>query len=64
MVSAHYLSDVIAGATFGAFGALLLRDWFASRRLGFYIGLDGAVRTMAGPSRSRIRRVARALIAS
>jgi membrane-associated phospholipid phosphatase len=62
-VSAHYPSDVIAGAAFGAFGAVLVRDWFAARRLGFFVGPDGAVHTMAGPSPRRIKRVARALIA-
>jgi membrane-associated phospholipid phosphatase len=62
-VSAHYPSDVIAGAAFGAFGAVLVRDWFAARRLGFFVGPDGAVHAMAGPSPRRIKRVARALIA-
>jgi membrane-associated phospholipid phosphatase len=64
MVSAHYPSDVIAGAAFGAFGALLVRDWFTAHRLGFFVGPDGAIHTMAGPSRRRIKRVAGALIAS
>ncbi len=64
MVSAHYASDVIAGAAFGAFGAVLVHDWFAARRLGFCIGRDGAVHTMAGPSLGRIKRVAAKLIAT
>jgi membrane-associated phospholipid phosphatase len=64
VVSAHYPSDVIAGAAFGAFGALLVRDWFAMRRLGFFVAPDGAIRPMTGPSRRRIKRVVRALIAS
>jgi undecaprenyl-diphosphatase len=64
IVSAHYASDVIAGAAFGAFGALLVRDWFAARRLGFFVGPDGAVHPMAGPSRRRIKRVVGTLIAS
>jgi undecaprenyl-diphosphatase len=63
-VSAHYLSDVIAGAAFGAFGALLVRDWFAARRLGFFVGPGGTIHTMVGPSRRRIKRVVRALVAS
>lgn len=63
MVSAHYPSDVIAGAACGAFGAILVRDWFAVRRLGFCVGRDGAVRAMAGPSLRRIIRVAARLIA-
>jgi membrane-associated phospholipid phosphatase len=64
MVSAHYPSDVIAGAAFGALGAVLVRDWFAVRRLGFFVGRDGAGHTMAGPSRRRIKRVVGALFAS
>jgi membrane-associated phospholipid phosphatase len=64
VVSAHYPSDVIAGAAFGAFGALLVRDWFALRRLGFFVAPDGAIHPMTGPSRQRIKRVVRALIAS
>ncbi len=63
MVSAHYPSDVIAGAAFGAFGALWVRDWFAARRLGFFVGPDGFVHTMESPSRRRIKRVAGALVA-
>jgi membrane-associated phospholipid phosphatase len=62
-VTAHYTSDVIAGAAVGAFGALWVRDWFARRRLGFVVGSDGEVHTLPGPSLSRIKRVARALIA-
>jgi membrane-associated phospholipid phosphatase len=61
IVSAHYPSDVLAGAAFGAFGAILVRDWFAARRLGFYVSSDGGVRTMPGPSFRRIKKVARAL---
>jgi membrane-associated phospholipid phosphatase len=64
MVSAHYPSDVIAGAAFGAFGALLVRDWFAARRLGFFVGSDSAIHTMPGPSQRRIKQVAGTLVAS
>jgi membrane-associated phospholipid phosphatase len=63
VVTAHYSSDVIAGAAVGTFGALWVRDWFARRRLGFVVGTDGAVHALAGPSPNRIKRVARALIA-
>src|SRR5260221_10128756 len=63
VVSAHYPSDVIAGAAFGAFGALLVRDCFAVRRLGFFVDPDGAIHPMTGPSRRRIKRVVRALVA-
>jgi undecaprenyl-diphosphatase len=64
IVDAHYPSDVIAGAAFGAFGAVWVRDWFALRRLGFFVGSDGVVRAKSSPSFRRIKRVAGALIAS
>ena len=62
-LDAHYLSDVIAGAFVGVIGALLVRDWFARRNLGFVVDANGAVHPMPGPSWSRIKRVARSLIA-
>lgn len=61
VVSTHFPTDVIAGAAFGAVGAVLVRDWFAARRLGFYIGSDGMVRAMPGPSWRRIKKVARSV---
>jgi membrane-associated phospholipid phosphatase len=63
VVTAHYASDVVAGAAVGAFGALWVRDWFARRRLGFVAAADGEVHALPGPSFSRIKKVARALIA-
>ena len=63
IVLAHHPSDVIAGACVGAFGALLLRDWFAARRLGFKVDTEGRVATMPGPTFARIKKVARALAA-
>jgi membrane-associated phospholipid phosphatase len=63
IVSAHYPSDVIAGAAWGAFGAILVRNWFAARRLAFYAGPGGDVHAMTGPSWRRIKRVAAGLIA-
>lgn len=54
VVTAHYPSDVVAGAIVGATGALLVRDWFAGRRLGFAVGSDGAVHPLPGPSARRI----------
>ena len=56
-------SDVLAGAVFGLVGALLVRDWFAARRLGFVLGADGTCRALPGPSFARIKRVARQLVA-
>lgn len=62
IVGSHFFSDVVAGAAFGAFGAIVVRDWFAARRLGFYVGSDGRVRTMPGPSWRRLRKVALSLL--
>jgi undecaprenyl-diphosphatase len=63
VVGAHYPSDVLAGAALGAAGALCIRDWFARRRLGFHIGSDGQIRRLPGPSRARLKGVARRLFA-
>jgi membrane-associated phospholipid phosphatase len=63
VLTAHFPSDVIAGAVVGTAGALIVRDWFAARGLAFSIAADGAVRPLAGPSFARIKRVARQLIA-
>ena len=54
-VGAHHPSDVIAGAVIGVVGALVVRNWFAVRRLAFTVAPDRSVRRMAGPSRSRLR---------
>ncbi len=58
VITAHYPSDVIAGAIVGASGALLVRNWFAARRLGFLVRPDGTVQAMPGPS---VRRIAKAV---
>jgi undecaprenyl-diphosphatase len=63
VLDAHYLSDVMAGAIVGGVGALLVRDWFAARRLGFAVCADGRVQALPGPSWARIKRVARKLFA-
>jgi undecaprenyl-diphosphatase len=63
VVTAHHPSDVLAGAICGAVGALLVRDWFAVRRLGLTPDRDGGVRALPGPSFGRIKRVARQLAA-
>jgi undecaprenyl-diphosphatase len=59
MVTAHFPSDVLAGAVCGAVGALLVREWFANRRLGFVVSGDGRIHAMAGPGFRRLRKVAR-----
>jgi membrane-associated phospholipid phosphatase len=63
IVLAHHPSDVIAGAIVGTLGALMVRDWFAARRLGFTIERDGRVRALPGPSLRRLTTVARQLAA-
>ena len=59
VVAAHYPSDVVAGAICGVIGALLVRNWFAARRLGFVVTAAGTVRPMAGPSWARLKTVCR-----
>jgi membrane-associated phospholipid phosphatase len=64
VVTAHHPSDVIAGAIFGTIGALLVRNWYARRRLGFAVLADGAVLRMPGPSWRRIKAVARRAVSA
>ncbi len=64
VVTAHYPSDVIVGGVIGLTGALLVRNWFASRRLGFVVTDDGAVHRLPGPSWARIKAVARRLLSA
>ena len=63
VVTAHYPSDVLAGALVGIGGAVLVRHYFAQRRLGFAIGPDGTIHQYEGPSLRRIKAVARGLLA-
>ena len=63
VVNAHYPSDVFAGALVGIVGALMVRRYFALRRLGFSVGPDGALHQYPGPSLKRIKAVARELLA-
>lgn len=58
-VSAHYPSDVLAGALIGALGALVVRNWFAVRRLAFVVAPDRTVRPLPGPSLRHLRMLAR-----
>jgi undecaprenyl-diphosphatase len=62
IVTAHYPSDVIAGAVIGTTGAILVRGWFAARRLGFIVGGDGTIHRLPGPSWRRTKAVARRLL--
>ena len=63
VVTAHYASDVVAGAVVGVAGAMMVRRWFAVRRLGFSIGPDGVPQAYPGPSGKRTRALARAMLA-
>jgi undecaprenyl-diphosphatase len=59
VIAAHFPSDVIAGAVLGAFGAIVVRNYFAARRLVFARMPDGAARALPGPSQRRIQGIAR-----
>lgn len=63
VVTAHYPSDVLAGAITGTVGALMVRHYFALRRLGFSVGPDGVPYQFPGPSKRRLKAVARELLA-
>jgi membrane-associated phospholipid phosphatase len=61
-IAAHYPSDVLAGAFVGVSSALLIRRWFARRRLGFGVGPHAGVHAFPGPSRRRIVRLTAKLL--
>jgi len=62
MVIAHYPSDVLTGALVGIAGAMMVRRYFAERRLAFTIGPDGKIHQYPGPSLRRTKAVARGLL--
>lgn len=59
VIVVHHPSDVIAGALVGVVGALLVRRWFAARRLVFFAD---DLRPYPGPSWQRLKAVARQLV--
>jgi undecaprenyl-diphosphatase len=59
LLLAHHPSDVVAGALIGVVGAMLIRYWFAARRLGFTIRRDGEIVPLGGRSPGYLKRVAR-----
>jgi undecaprenyl-diphosphatase len=59
VIQAHFVSDVIAAGFVGGFGAILVRNWFAARRLAFVPAPDGFVHALPGPSWRRLKAVAR-----
>jgi len=61
-VTAHYPTDVAAGALVGIVGVLMVRRYFALRLLGFSVGLDGTMHQFPGPSLRRIKSVAREIL--
>jgi undecaprenyl-diphosphatase len=61
VLTAHYLTDVLAGVAVGAGGAMLVRRYFAARRLGFSVGPNGKIVTFPMPSMRRAKAVARGL---
>jgi undecaprenyl-diphosphatase len=62
VIQAHYVSDVLAAGFVGALGAVLVRNWFAARRLAFMVERDGSMRAMPGPSWRRLKTVAGRLV--
>jgi membrane-associated phospholipid phosphatase len=55
---AHHPSDVVAGALIGVVGAMVVRYWFAARRLGFAVRRDGKIVPLRS-FRGHLKRVAR-----
>ncbi|HXW29117.1 MAG TPA: phosphatase PAP2 family protein [Xanthobacteraceae bacterium] len=62
LITAHYPSDVLVGAFVGISSALLIRRWFAERRLGFSVDARAGVRALPGPSRRRVARLVAKLL--
>lgn len=60
---AHHPSDVIGGALVGVLGAMIVRQWFAARRLGFTIRQDGEIVPLGGVAVADLKRVARGVFA-
>ena len=59
VMNVHHPSDVIAGALVGVIGALMIRRWFAARRLVFFAH---DLRAFTGPSWRRIRAAVRRIM--
>jgi membrane-associated phospholipid phosphatase len=64
VLTAHFPSDVLAGAVIGVASAFLVREWFAARRLAFAVDFEGRPRPLPGPAFSRIKKVVGQLLAS
>jgi membrane-associated phospholipid phosphatase len=55
---AHHPSDVVGGALVGVVGAMVVRYWFAIRRLGFRIAPDGMIEPLSRPPPGLLKGVA------
>lgn len=53
-IGVHHVTDVMAGALIGTFGALAIRNLFAMRRVVFAVAPNGKVYAMSGPSFRRL----------
>lgn len=59
IINVHHPSDVLAGAVVGVIGALMVRRWFAARRLVFFAG---NLRPYPGPSWRRFENTANRVV--
>ncbi|MDB5547019.1 MAG: phosphoesterase, PA-phosphatase related [Tardiphaga sp.] len=61
---AHHPSDVLGGALNGVLGAMVVRYWFAARRLAFVIRSDGGIVPLHGPTPRQLSQAARQVFAA
>ena len=59
LIFVHHPSDVLGGAVVGVIGALIVRRWFAARRLGFS---PADLQPCAWPSWARLKATAREIV--
>ena len=59
LIFVHHPSDVLGGAVIGVIGALIVRRWFAARRLGFS---PADLQPYAWPSWARLKATAREVV--
>lgn len=60
---AHHPSDVLGGALNGVLGAMIVRYWFAARRLAFVIRNDGSIQPLHGATLRQLSNAARQVFA-
>ncbi|MGI8527575.1 MAG: phosphatase PAP2 family protein [Pseudolabrys sp.] len=63
VLTAHHPSDVLAGALVGILGVVLVRNYFAAHRILFGVSPSGMITVFPGPSKRRVKSVARAWLA-